>query len=79
MSDAILTHIVPLVVTSEAEAEAIMLEARVFGREVTAWCGYTWAPSRDPDKYPVCPECLRALDADVARRANNKAASHDRP
>ena len=32
-------------------------EAMVFGTPVVALCGKVWVPSRDPQKYPVCPEC----------------------
>ncbi len=38
-------------------AEAIVLEARIYGNEVEALCGKRWVPSRDPQRYPVCPEC----------------------
>lgn len=27
------------------------------GGAVVALCGKVWTPSRDPKKYPVCPEC----------------------
>lgn len=27
------------------------------GGPVVALCGKVWTPSRDPKKYPVCPEC----------------------
>lgn len=29
----------------------------VTGGPVVALCGKVWTPSRDPKKYPVCPEC----------------------
>ncbi|MFT4147225.1 MAG: DUF3039 domain-containing protein [Micrococcaceae bacterium] len=32
-------------------------EALVMGTPVTALCGKTWIPSRDPERFPVCPEC----------------------
>lgn len=32
-------------------------EAMVNGWPVIALCGKIWVPSRDPDKYPVCPLC----------------------
>ena len=32
-------------------------EALVLGIPVIALCGKIWIPSRDPDKYPVCPAC----------------------
>ena len=31
--------------------------ALVEGTPVTALCGKVWVPSRDPQRYPVCPEC----------------------
>lgn len=34
-----------------------LTEAMVFGSPLTALCGKVWVPSRDPKKYPVCPEC----------------------
>jgi len=30
----------------------------VMGAMVTALCGKKWIPSRDPEKYPVCPTCV---------------------
>jgi hypothetical protein len=37
-------------------------EAMVTGTPVVALCGKVWVPSRDPKKYPVCPECKRLFD-----------------
>jgi hypothetical protein len=34
-----------------------LMEAMVEGTPVIALCGKVWVPSRDPQKYPVCPEC----------------------
>jgi hypothetical protein len=34
-----------------------MLEAVVEGTPVRALCGKIWVPSRDPQRFPVCPEC----------------------
>lgn len=34
-----------------------LTEALVNGTPVVALCGKVWVPSRDPQKYPVCPEC----------------------
>lgn len=31
--------------------------AAVEGSPVVALCGKIWVPSRDPKKYPVCPQC----------------------
>ena len=38
-------------------ATAIVLEAMVNGTTVTALCGHTWVPSRNPEKFPICPKC----------------------
>lgn len=35
--------------------------AYVTGEAIEALCGKKWVPSRDPDKYPVCPACKEAL------------------
>lgn len=34
-----------------------LTEAMVMGTPVVALCGKVWVPSRNPEKYPVCPEC----------------------
>jgi hypothetical protein len=34
-----------------------LVDAMVTGTPVIALCGKVWVPSRDPEKYPVCPEC----------------------
>lgn len=34
-----------------------LTEAMVMGTPVVALCGKVWVPSRDPKRYPVCPEC----------------------
>lgn len=39
-------------------SEAI-LRSMVEGTPVTALCGKVWVPSRDPERFPVCPECKR--------------------
>lgn len=37
--------------------KAKLTEALINGTPVVALCGKVWVPSRDPEKYPVCPEC----------------------
>ena len=32
-------------------------ESAVTGKAVKALCGKKWTPSRDPEKYPICPTC----------------------
>ncbi|MDR1852580.1 MAG: DUF3039 domain-containing protein [Propionibacteriaceae bacterium] len=34
-----------------------LTEALVMGTPVVALCGKVWVPSRDPEKFPVCPTC----------------------
>ena len=34
-----------------------IVESAVLGTPVVALCGKVWVPSRDPQKFPVCPEC----------------------
>jgi hypothetical protein len=34
----------------------------VMGSPVTALCGKVWVPSRDPSRFPVCPDCKNVLD-----------------
>lgn len=38
-------------------------EAYITGTPVTALCGKTWVPNRDPKRYPVCPTCKEILEA----------------
>lgn len=35
----------------------VLTEAMVMGTPVVALCGKVWVPSRDPQRFPVCPEC----------------------
>lgn len=44
-------------------------EAYVTGAAVTALCGKTWVPTRDPGRYQVCPTCKELLDAARASRS----------
>jgi len=40
-----------------------MMNATVFGTPIKALCGKVWVPSRDPKKYPVCPECKEIYES----------------
>jgi len=40
-----------------------LTEAMVMGTPVVALCGKIWVPSRNPEKYPVCPECKEIWDS----------------
>ena len=33
------------------------MESALSGEPVIALCGKVWTPGRDPQKFPVCPEC----------------------
>ena len=35
----------------------------VNGTPLVALCGKVWVPSRDPKKYPVCPECKEIFES----------------
>jgi len=39
-----------------------VVESAVTGKAVKALCGKKWIPSRDPEKYPVCPVCKEIYD-----------------
>jgi hypothetical protein len=34
-----------------------LMDAMVNGTPVIALCGKVWVPTRDPERFPVCPEC----------------------
>ena len=42
---------------------AELADAMVYGKEITALCGKKWIPTRDPEKFPVCPDCRDRLAA----------------
>jgi hypothetical protein len=54
------------------------MRAYVLGEEVVALCGKRWVPSRDPDRFPVCPECRSALEFLRAGGAGGGAGGGDR-
>ena len=37
-------------------------EAMVTAKPVRALCGKKWVPSRDPEKFPICPTCKEIFD-----------------
>jgi hypothetical protein len=39
-----------------------ILESAVTGKPVRALCGKKWVPGRDPDKFPVCPDCQKIYE-----------------
>jgi hypothetical protein len=38
-----------------------LTDAMIYGKEIMALCGKKWVPSRDPDRFPVCPDCRERL------------------
>jgi hypothetical protein len=40
-----------------------IVDSAVLGTAVVALCGKVWVPSRDPKKFPVCPECKEIYDS----------------
>lgn len=52
-------HIVMVPADQEDETpQAYVLRARIEGFPITALCGFTWVPAKDPGQLPVCQECL---------------------
>jgi hypothetical protein len=39
-----------------------LAEALINGTPVIALCGKVWVPSRDPERFPICPQCKRLFD-----------------
>jgi hypothetical protein len=39
-----------------------LTEALVLGTPVIALCGKVWVPTRDPQRFPVCPQCKELYD-----------------
>ena len=39
-----------------------ILESALSGKPVRALCGKKWIPGRDPEKFPVCPDCKRIYE-----------------
>lgn len=39
-----------------------IVESAVMGTPVKALCGKTWVPSRDPSRFPVCPDCQEIIN-----------------
>jgi len=43
--------------------KAELTDAMIYGKEITALCGKKWIPTRDPEKFPVCPDCRDRLSS----------------
>jgi hypothetical protein len=39
------------------------MSSRIEGTPVRALCGKIWVPSRDPKRFPVCPECKEIFES----------------
>ena len=39
-----------------------ILESALTGKPVRALCGKKWIPGRDPEKFPVCPDCQKIYE-----------------
>jgi hypothetical protein len=39
-----------------------LVDSAVTGTPLTALCGKVWVPSRDPKRFPVCPECKEIFE-----------------
>ncbi|GAA2146485.1 hypothetical protein GCM10009825_40010 [Arthrobacter humicola] len=39
-----------------------IMESALTGEPVIALCGKVWTPGRDPQKFPVCPECKEVYE-----------------
>lgn len=39
-----------------------IVESAVTGKPVRALCGKKWTPSRDPEKFPTCPDCIKVYE-----------------
>ncbi len=54
-----------------------LTEALVMGTPVTALCGKIWVPSRDPERYPICPECKEIKAALDGLRSGGPGGADD--
>lgn len=39
-----------------------IVESAVTGKTIRALCGKKWTPSRDPERFPVCPDCKKVYE-----------------
>lgn len=57
-----------IVVQADPTAEGwrprdVAAEAIIEGTPVRALCGKVWVPSRDPNRYPICPSCREVAES----------------
>ncbi|MBI2705620.1 MAG: DUF3039 domain-containing protein [Actinobacteria bacterium] len=41
--------------------KADQMKGYVMGEAVRALCGKVWVPTRDPERFPLCPTCKEIL------------------
>ena len=51
-----------------------VVESAVMGTPVVALCGKVWIPNRDPQKFPVCPECKEIYERMQKNEAGDGSA-----
>lgn len=52
---------------TKGSAKAAATQAMIEGTPVMALCGKKWVPSRDPQRFPICPDCKGIKDEIMAR------------
>lgn len=52
-----------------------IMESAVTGEPVVALCGKVWTPGRDPEKFPICPQCKEIYDGLKAPRDGGSGGS----
>ena len=52
--------------------KGLIVDSAITGAPVRALCGKVWTPGRDPEKFPVCPEC-RDIISDDGKLMDNDA------
>ncbi|MGI9006921.1 MAG: DUF3039 domain-containing protein [Streptosporangiaceae bacterium] len=40
-----------------------IMDSAVNGTPMVALCGKVWVPTRDPKRFPVCPECKEIFES----------------
>ncbi len=43
--------------------KAKIMESMVTGTPLIALCGKVWIPTRDPERFPVCPKCKEIYES----------------
>src|SRR5689334_9851636 len=53
-----------------------ILESALSGEPVVALCGKVWLPSRNPDRFPVCPVCKEIFQGMRPGRGDDGEGEH---